>query len=398
MSTSYDFDLTDRDFHRAPCSTYRRMRAAGPAVRTSYGSWVVTHFADVSALLRDSRLRVDFPTDPRWVERHGGAHSTTVSDGRHWMLLSEDLGHRRMRRAFQRFFTPQAVERRADLVAGIVESVLRDLRPGEPFDVVSQLAEPVVTLAMCDLLGLPSTDRVRYAAWTSDISRMTDPVPGPGVRARVETAMTEFRAHLEALAREDRLSGIAADLLYDNGAPAESTAGILANLVMLAMAGTDTTVSQITLAVRALLAHPGELARVTEDPGLAARGVSEFARFDGPVHLVTRRAAVPLRIADTAVPAGAKVMLCLGAANHDLARYPDAHQLRLDRADIAPLPFGDGAHYCLGAHLGRLVTGATVSALFRRRGFLAAARPLEHLVWRRSVVARRPESLPVVLG
>ncbi|KPI18565.1 cytochrome P450 [Actinobacteria bacterium OK074] len=390
-------DLTDRAFHEDPYPVYERLRETAPAVRTSYGSWVVARFAEVSALLRDPRLRADFPADPRWVERHGGAGSTTVSDGRHWMLLREGIDHDGIRRAFHDFFTPRAVACRTTAITQAVEQVLERLDPTGPVDIVSDVAEPIVVAAMSDTLGL-STGHAPYAAWTADISRMTDPVPGPRVRERVDRAMTEFRAHVETLTREDRLSGIAAALLYDNAAPTQSTSAVVANLVMLAMAGTDTTVSQITLAVRALLGHPDQLARVRADPDTAARTIAEFARYDGPVHLVTRRTAEPVAIGAAVVPAGAKVMLCIGSANRDPARYPDAHVLDLTRTGVAALPFGDGAHYCLGAHLGRLITATTLTALFRRHPSLTPAHPLERLAWRPSVVARRPERLPVLLS
>ncbi|KND26172.1 cytochrome P450 [Streptomyces acidiscabies] len=393
MTVTPGFDLTASSFHRDPYPVYRHLRTLGPVVRTAHRAWIATHFTEVSALLRDARLRADFPADPRWVERHGGEDSVMVADGRRWMLLREDTGHQEVRRVFQRYFTPAAVERRTERMTETVDAVLSGLDVTRPVDVVSDVAEPVVTSTMCDLLGLPVHRRERYAAWTSDISRLTDPVLEHRVRERAETAMREFREHIEALGRQGRLTGIAAEVLHGSPSPADVTA----NLVMLAMAGTDTTVSQITLAVHALFDHPDQLEQAVREPDSALRGVAEFARYDGPVQLVTRRTSRPVRIGGAEIPANAKVMLCLGAANHDPARYPAAHRLDLTRTGVATLPFGDGPHYCLGARLGRLITGTLLSALLRRHPSLRPAAPLDRLPWRRSVVARRPEHLPVLL-
>ncbi|MFM9607538.1 cytochrome P450 [Streptomyces niveiscabiei] len=392
------FDLTDPAFHRDPYPVYRALRAAGPAVPTPYGSWVVTRFAEVSALLRDPRLGADFPADPRWAARHGGPGSRAVRDGRHWMLLTEGAGHRALRRAFAPHLAPRTVADRAHRVTAQAATAVDRLDPATPVDLVADLAEPVVAASVCDLLGLPGTDGARCAAWAADISRMTDPVAGPDVRDRVETALTEFGAHIETLAAQGRVHGVSAALLRGAAHDGLSTEAVLANLVMLAMAATDTTVSQITLAVLALLRHPDQLAAATADPDLARRSVAEFTRYDGPVHIVTRRATEPLELGGATVEAGAKVMLCLAAAGRDPGRCPDPDRLDLRRQNVPTLPFGDGPHYCLGSHLGRLVTGHTLSALLRRFPSLAPARSLDSLDWRPSVVARRPETLPVLLA
>ncbi|MER8047472.1 cytochrome P450 [Streptomyces sp. NPDC094032] len=396
-AATYGFDLTDSAFHRDPYPVYRRLREAAPAVLLPYGSWVVTRFSEVSALLRDARLRTDFPTDPRWVERHGGPDAPTVADGRHWMLLNEGPDHRGTRRLFTHFFTPAAVEGHRRRVGSVVGAVLDGLERGAAVDVVADVAEPIVAASMCELLGLPPAHKERYAAWSATISRMTDPVPGSGVRDQVGAAMERFRTHIEGLARGGGLAGIAAELLDGGRCEAEARV-IVANLVMLAMAGTDTTVSQIALAVRALLDGTERPAWALSDPESAERAVPELARYDGPVQLVTRRAVEPLRVGDAEIPAGAKVMLCLGAANRDERRYRSAHRLDPHRPDVAALPFGDGAHYCLGARMGRMVVGTTLAELFRRYPSLRPAHPWDRLDWRPSVVARRPETLPAVLA
>ncbi|QNP68859.1 cytochrome P450 [Streptomyces roseirectus] len=390
------FDLTAPSFHHDPYSVYRKLREAEPVVRTPYGSWVVTRFAEVSALLRDSRLSVRFPDDPDWVTRHGGPGSVTVEDGRRWMLLRDGEDHRGIRGVFHRHFTPAAVERQARRVADAVDAALGALAPGAVVDVVTGLAEPVVAEVLCDLIGFPADRRGRYLEWSSAIARMTGPVPGTGVRERAETAMAEFRTEIGRLAREGRLSGIAAGLLGEETGPRE--AEFVANTVMLAMAGTDTTVSQIALSVHALLRHPEQLEQARSDPGLVARGTAEFARYDSPVQLVTRRTLLPVRVGDTTVPAGAKVMLSLGAANRDPDRYPAPDRLDLNRPDVARLPFGDGPHYCLGARMSKLVTGTTLAELLRRHPRLTPVAPLDRLEWRPSVVARRPRRLLIRLG
>jgi cytochrome P450 len=221
---------------------------------------------------------------------------------------------------------------------------------------------------------------------------MADPLASATVQAATDTAITECSQFVHGAWRSGALrpDGLAARLLQDPGALEACDA--VANSVLLAVAGIDTTAGQLCTAMFALVDEPDELARVRAAPSVAGAGAAEFARFRSPVQIITRRI-----IADIDTPAGTlrpgdKLMLVLGAANRDPVRYPrDADRLRLARPDVATLGFGAGPHYCVGAHLAALVVGSVIGAFVHRHQDLRPAGPAP--IWRTSVVAHRPEYL-----
>jgi cytochrome P450 len=147
-----------------------------------------------------------------------------------------------------------------------------------------------------------------------------------------------------------------------------SDAELLENLVLLFLAGHETTVNLIGNGVNALLDHPDQLAVLVADPTLDANAVEELLRFDSPVQFSRRIALQPLEIEGVSIAPGDLVMTCLGAANRDPAKFgPTADELDLTRADAREhVSFGSGVHHCLGAALARLEGQEAIGRLVRR--------------------------------
>lgn len=148
---------------------------------------------------------------------------------------------------------------------------------------------------------------------------------------------------------------------------------LLANLGLLLIAGFETTTNLLGNGLVALLDRPGQLARLRAEPARASGYVEEMLRFDAPVQLTSRYPAVPTELAGTPVPAGHTVLVLLGAANRDPARFPDPHSFDPDRPANQPLSFGAGPHFCLGAALARLEAQVAFPLLLRRFPDIAPA-------------------------
>jgi cytochrome P450 len=164
---------------------------------------------------------------------------------------------------------------------------------------------------------------------------------------------------------------------------------------LLFAAGFETTTNLLANGLVALLRHPAQLRALRERPVLTDSAVEELLRFDSPVQLITRVVTEPVELGGTTVAAGERVVAYLGAGNHDSERFAEADRLQLNRTDNAPLSFGGGIHYCLGAPLARLEAQVAFPALVGRFPRLALCGASER---RDSLTIRGFTWLPVDTG
>lgn len=198
---------------------------------------------------------------------------------------------------------------------------------------------------------------------------------------------------------DDLVSALAAR--PGNGGAADGLTGneLLSTVFLLVMAGFDTTVNLIASGTLALLTHPGEMARLREDPSLLPAAVEELLRFTNPVnHANDRFTTQDVPVGDVVIPAGEWVLPATSSANRDPARFPDPDRPDLGRDTSGHVAFGHGVHYCLGAPLARMETEVALGALLTRFPGLSLAVPQEELRWRPVSLMNGLESLPVRLA
>jgi cytochrome P450 PksS len=174
---------------------------------------------------------------------------------------------------------------------------------------------------------------------------------------------------------------------------------LVAMVFLLLVAGHETTVNLIGNGTLALLEHPEQLERLRDDPGLIRPAVEELLRYDGPVETATERfAREDVTVAGVTIPQGSLVLAVLASANRDERQFPDPDRLDLTREPNRHLSFGLGIHFCLGAPLARLEAQVAINALLRRAPGLRLAAPRSALLWRRGLILRGLEALPVIVG
>ncbi|MDQ1397437.1 MAG: hypothetical protein QOG64_2696, partial [Acidimicrobiaceae bacterium] len=177
-----------------------------------------------------------------------------------------------------------------------------------------------------------------------------------------------------------------------------SPAELVSFVVLLYVAGHETTVNLIGNGVLALLRHPDQMRRLQDDPSMLGNAVDELLRFDSPVQFSRRITLQEVTIGERTIPAGTFVLTCLGSANRDPARWGEgADQLDLGRQGAGQhVSFGNGAHYCLGANLARMEAQAAIGTLLCRFPGISLAE--EEPPWNGRIVLRGLDRLPVVLG
>jgi cytochrome P450 PksS len=171
---------------------------------------------------------------------------------------------------------------------------------------------------------------------------------------------------------------------------------LLAMIVLLLIAGHETTVNLIGNGMLALFSHPEQMERLRSDPAVIKSAVEELLRYDGPVETSTERfAREDVTVAEARIPAGALVFAVLASANRDERQFKNPDTLDLGRENNNHLAFGFGAHYCLGAPLARLEAQIAINTLLRRCKNLRLAIPPEQVRWKRGMMLRGVTALPV---
>ncbi|OKK18394.1 cytochrome [Streptomyces sp. CB00455] len=368
------FDPWDAAFVADPYPAYRELREQGRALWCeATRQWLVPHYADVSALLRDRRLgrtylhrftHEDFGRVPPPAE-HEAFH--VLNDN--GLLDLEDPAHARVRRLVAKAFTPRTVERLVPAVRRLAGELTGHLLADGGGDLLTAVAEPLPVAVIAELLGVPQADRGLLRPWSQAICGMFELRPQEETARRAVRASIEFSAYLRELIAErrtrpgeDLISGLIA-AHDEEGRLSEQE--MISTCVLLLNAGHEATVNTTANGWWTLFRHPAKLAELRADPHpeKLSTAVDELLRHDTPLQMFERWVLDDLRIGDTDIPRGAEVALLFGSANRDPARFADPDTLDLARADNPHLSFGAGIHYCLGAPLARRELEASFGAL-----------------------------------
>lgn len=401
----FGYGLFDPASRADPYPVYRRLRDHAPIYRGPAGIWILSRYADVTAVLRDQRFGYDEPRAPHsralLVQKdHAGlllgADGRSVSS----FLTQNPPQHTRLRKFVAPVFTARSVARLAPRITEIVDVLLDVALDTGEVDFVESFAAPLPFTVLCELLGVPAADRHLAESWSHTLARGLDPeflLPQDKVEQRVQ-ALLEAAAYFHELAAERRRRP-GADLLSTLVAAQDKSdpltqAELLSTCILLLVAGHESTASLLAGGLLALLNHPDQLARLYAEPDLAAGAVEELLRYDPPPQLVFRTALTDVTLGETRIPAGAMTISLLGAANRDPAAFPDPDRLDLTRTGPKQLGFSHGIHVCLGAPLARLEATIALRRLMERTSTLAlTGRPQ----WKPNIGLRGLETLPVTM-
>ncbi|WP_327071132.1 cytochrome P450 [Kitasatospora sp. NBC_01302] len=341
----------------------------------------LTRFADCQAALSDPGFIVP---DRDWLlrERPDWTGHPAADFFYSSLLGTNGPGHERLRRPVQRAFSARRVAALAAAVAGHVDALLDRFADatahGGAADFQALVGYPLAVAVVGEVIGVPRADQERFHRLGRGAARLLEPVRTAADWQRADQAVLELRAYFADLLaqRRARPGEDLASSLQAHPDPAEPPLGgqeLVDLLLLVFVAGFETTVGLLGTAVFALLTHPDQLALLRADPALLPGAVEESLRWDGPVLMTERLAARPMELGGTKVPAGGSVTTVLGAANRDPARYRDPDAFLVRRADVRVLSFSAGAHYCLGAGLARLEGCVLLERLFARFPALALA-------------------------
>ncbi|MET1001458.1 MAG: cytochrome P450 [Acidimicrobiia bacterium] len=392
-------------FFDNPYAQYAEVREQDPVHLTPLGSYACFRYSDVHRLLRDTSLSVeerhanlpqpDLPPDLRaLVDGHEHGNLT--------MLNLDPPDHHRLRRLVSKVFTPRMIEGLRPRVQSLVNEHLDAVvaRGTGEMELIADLAFPLPFIVISEMIGVPDTiDRDELRDWSGALVKTFDPIlteddmraafhASEGIRSLIGELIDWKRAN----PADDLLSGlIAAEDEGDRLTEEE----LREQLVLIYVAGHETTVNLIGNGTLALLRHRDQLELLQRDEVGEAPWVDELLRFDSPVQMSRRITLTDLELGDKEIPAGTLLMTALGAANRDPEKWgPTADQVDLRRVDAPQhMSFGGGFHMCLGAHLARLEGAEAIGGLVRRFPDLELA--TDTLEWNGRIVLRGLSRLPL---
>jgi len=316
--------------------------------------FMVTRHSDVEAVLRDPdrfSSRINYET-------MGPVMGTVI-------LGMDGDEHRKYRSLVAQAFRPSALARwEEELIAPTIHGILDKLAPMGSGDLVSEVTSLYPVQVIAGVLGVPVEDHRQFHKWAVDISL------GPEDYETSGRASREMREYLEPIVadrranpQEDLISDIVTVEVDGERLSDEHVYGFLR---LLLPAGAETTYRAMGSTMLALLTHPMAMEKVLANREYLDRVIEEVLRWETSVTMVNRETLEPVDIADIHIPQGASVVCCTGSANHDEARYDNAHQFDPDRSNTPHMAFGTGRHQCLGMHLARLELRVGVNAVLDR--------------------------------
>ncbi len=284
------------------------------------------------------------------------------------LIASDPPVHGTLRAIVNRGFTPRRIQAWEPRIREVVRERMDRLVAGEPFDVVRDLAIPLPVTIIAEMLGVERERLADFKRWSDTIiSAMTGPLRAYPPRPEALEVFLELDGYLADVVRRRRRDPgedlVSVLLAQAPGGQRLATMEIMQFVMLLLVAGNETTTNLIGNAASALLDHPAELARVAQDPSLVPELVEETLRFDSPIQIVFRTARREVSLRGVAIPKGATLAVMLGSANRDERRFPEPDRFDPVRDTRGHLGFGFGQHFCLGASLARLEARIALEAL-----------------------------------
>lgn len=362
------------------------------------GRWYITRYADVMAVLRDSRFgrEVDkvVPQPPRPPE---DALLGEVAQG--WMILRDPSTHTRLRSLVSTHFTPRRVQQLAHQIELLSRSLIQELRAAGPgVDFLEGFSLPLTVQLTATVLGLPTEDRAQLTAWSRALAAVIDLNQDEEIRARSRAAVqecTEYVRELIAARRAAAGNDLISALIHEPPAEPPSDDDLVGSITHLLFVGNDPVMHMLGNALVVLAAHPEARAWLHQHPDQVDHALDELMRYDSPVQMTFRYALTDVELHGKQLAAGDHVAVVLGAANRDPQHFPDPDTLNLTRPVGTPAHFGMGIHYCLGAPMARLEGQIALRALMQELPNLRPQQSPDAYDWQATVAVRGLASLPV---
>lgn len=394
-------NLASAQFKEDAYEIYKESRKVQPILFVNKGElgaeWLVTRYEDALPLLKDNRLK----KNPANVfSQHTMNMFLTVDNSDYLtthMLNSDPPNHNRLRSLVQKAFTPKMITQLEGRIQEIADDLINDAKQKGRVNLVDDYSFPLPIIVISEMLGIPKEDQAKFRIWSHAVIASPET---PEEIKEIEKQLSEFITYLQYIVdvkrkdpKEDLVSAL---ILAENEGHKLSAPELYSMIMLLIVAGHETTVNLITNTVLALLENPNQLQLLKENPTLIDSAIEEGLRYYSPVEITTARwAAEPFQIHDQTIQKGDMVIIALASANRDETVFENPEVFDITRENNRHIAFGHGSHFCLGAPLARLEAKIAISTLLKRMPALQIKGNREEIKWQGNYLMRSLEELPL---
>lgn len=394
-------NLASAQFKEDAYEIYKESRKMQPILfvnKTELGAeWLITRYEDALPLLKDNRLKKDpanvFSQDTLnvFLTVDNSDHLTTH------MLNSDQPNHNRLRSLVQKVFTPKMIAQLEGRIQHIADDLLNEVERKGSLNLVDDYSFPLPIIVISEMLGIPKEDQAKFRIWSHAVIASPET---PEEIKEIEKQLSEFITYLQYIVdvkrkdpKEDLVSAL---ILAENEGHKLNAPELYSMIMLLIVAGHETTVNLITNTVLALLENPDQLQLLKNNPNLIDSAIEEGLRYYSPVEVTTARwAAEPFQIHEQIIQKGDMVSISLASANRDETVFENPEVFDITRENNRHIAFGHGSHFCLGAPLARLEAKIAITTLFNRMPELQIKGNREEMKWQGNYLMRSLEELPL---
>ncbi|WP_020060422.1 cytochrome P450 family protein [Bacillus sp. 123MFChir2] len=396
-NTLPEIQLTSAAFKHEAYDIYKELRASHPVYQVYPNAWLITRYEDAVSLLKDTRLLKDAKNV---FSKEEFEAYFTLENGeylRKHMLRSDPPDHSRLRSLVQKAFTPQMILQLKDNIQSIADTLLDKIEHQHTINLVNDYAFPLPIIVISEMLGIPQEDRDKFRVWSHTVIDSPDTLEA--IR-ETDKKLGEFIDYLRDLVdkkRENPSDDLVSALIQAESEGTKLSVQELNSMIMLLIvAGHETTVNLITNMTLALLEHPDQLLLLHQNPDLIDSAIEESLRFYSPVEITTMRwASESFTLHGQKIEPKNEVIISLASANRDEKIFPNAHTFDITRKNNCHIAFGHGIHFCLGASLARLEAKIAIPTLLHRMPNLKINGRREDIKWSGNYLTRSLEELPL---
>lgn len=367
-------DLMAASVVHDPHTYYHELRGSDPVHwNDRWGGWVVTRYDDVISILRNANAfsadRMSF-LERELTDEEREPITPIFEVLSSWMVFADPPLHTELRSLVNRQFTPKAVAGYRDQVRQIVDEVLDDVEAAGEMEVVRDFAYQIPMTVILDLMGVPDLNREKIKQWSEELGLFffirADEPRRRHFATRGVSALAGYMTHVVEEKAKNPDDGLISLFLSAERDGIITRDDVIANCVLLAFGGHETTMNLIANGTLALIRNPDQWQRLKQDPTMVRSAIEELLRYDGSVKTTVRWAREDVEIGGEVIKAGQRVLIGLSAANRDPSKYDDPDALDLGRDPNPHVAFGQGIHVCVGAPLARLEAQEAFAALTER--------------------------------
>lgn len=401
LSIEDGINLASAQFKEDAYEIYKESRKKQPILfvnQVEIGKeWLITRYEDALPLLKDNRLKKDwtnvFSQDIKnmYLSVDNSDHLTTH------MLNSDPPNHSRLRSLVQKAFTPKMIAQLDKRIERIADDLISDIERKGTLNLVDDYSFPLPIIVISEMLGIPKEDQAKFRIWSHAVIASPET---PEEIKETEKQLSEFITYLQYLVdikrKEPKEDLVSALILAESEGHKLSARELYSMIMLLIVAGHETTVNLITNTVLALLENPNQLQLLKDNPKLIDSAIEEGLRYYSPVEVTTARwAAEPFQIHHQTIQKGDMVIIALASANRDETVFENPEIFDITRENNRHIAFGHGSHFCLGAPLARLEAKIAITTLFNRMPELQIKGNREEIKWQGNYLMRSLEELPL---